>query len=89
MIPPSSNIPPHSLPTMTESNEFLYKGGELEVTPQMKQAFTTDGFIIIKGLLSAAELAIVEECLHGPESLSSETYSFGECIKNANQRTQT
>merc|ERR1712012_1006934 len=43
----------------------------------MKQAFNTDGFIIIKGLLSAAELAIVEECLHGPESLSSETYSFG------------
>ncbi|XP_005111281.2 L-proline trans-4-hydroxylase [Aplysia californica] len=58
-------------------NEYTYGGQELEVTEDMKAAFDRDGFVTIKGLLNPQELAVVQESLQGPDSLSSEQFSFG------------
>jgi len=58
-------------------NEFLYDGQDLEVTKGMQAAFEKDGFFIVKGLFNKDEVDIVESALQGPESLSSDTYSFG------------
>lgn len=58
-------------------NEFTYDGDVLHVTDEMKSVFNKDGFIIVRKLLNSQELAIIDDCLQGPESLSSDSYSFG------------
>ncbi|CAL1547969.1 unnamed protein product, partial [Lymnaea stagnalis] len=56
-------------------NEYLFDGKDLEVTSQMKSDFDLDGFIIVRGLLNAEELDIIEEAVNGPDSLTS--YAYG------------
>ncbi|XP_055900823.1 L-proline trans-4-hydroxylase-like isoform X2 [Biomphalaria glabrata] len=59
-------------------NEYYYDGQELVVSDQMKQDFKQDGFIIVRNLLSQQELAIVEEAVNGPESLTSFAYGHDD-----------
>ncbi|GFR71841.1 ectoine dioxygenase-like [Elysia marginata] len=60
---------------MADITEYVYNGKELSVNDSMKEDFHKDGFIIVKKLLCSQELAILEEALQGPGSLT--TYAFG------------
>ena len=41
-------------------NNYIYDGKELEVTSAMKKDYEKDGFIIVRNLLSAEEINILE-----------------------------
>ncbi|RUS78566.1 hypothetical protein EGW08_013673 [Elysia chlorotica] len=60
---------------MANLNAYVYNGEELEVSASMKEDFNRDGFIIVRNLLCQKELAILEEALQGPDSLTA--YAYG------------
>lgn len=62
---------------------FVYNGGELEVSEDMKKAFNTDGYIVVKGLWREKELSVVEEALTGEDAITQ--YAYGNEDKDGKE----
>ena len=44
----------------SDMESFVYQDGELVVTGDMRHAYNRDGFLLIKSLWNAKELAVLE-----------------------------